>query len=415
MKPYFAVLATLDTKVEEPEFLRDRFRAAGRDVVVVDIGTRGDARVHADVTRADVASAAGHSWSEILAMEKSDAMTAMANGAANILGDRTAAGELAGVLAIGGGQGTWIAATAMRTLALGIPKVIVTTVIHRTPQYVRASDIVMIPSITDITGLNRILAPVLAGAVNVVIALENARDIEYPVSLPLVGMTMFGVTTQGGNLVRQNVFASGREMAVFHANGIGGQVLESLVSNGSVAGVLDWTPTELADELVGGIASAGPHRMQAATERGIPQLVVPGAMDIVNFGPRESIPAEFADRLTVQHTPTATLMRTSADESSELGKIIAAKIAGAASGSVAVLIPTRGFSALSGPDGPFSDPVADSAFIDALRADIDTDITVELADHNINDAAFAELASQRFVELMVANPADHPTPATART
>lgn len=401
--PPFVVLATLDTKVEEPEFLRERFRAAGREVLLVDIGTRGEARVRADVTRTEVAAAAGHGWADVLAMDKPDAMAAMADGAARILGDRAIAGELAGVLAIGGGQGTWIAAAAMRTLALGIPKVIVSTVVHRAPQYVRASDIVMIPSITDITGLNRILAPVLAGAVGTMISLEQAGDFDYPTSRPLVGMTMFGVTTAGGNMVRENVFASGREMAVFHANGIGGQVLESLVVNGSLGGVLDWTTTELADELVGGIASAGPHRLEAATARGIPQLVVPGAIDIVNFGPPESLPAAFADRTTHRHTPTATLMRTSADESAELGRIVAKKIAAANPGSVAVLIPTKGFSALSAPDGPFADPVADGAFIDALRGEIRTDIAVELVEHNINDAAFANLAAQRFIELMDAN------------
>jgi uncharacterized protein (UPF0261 family) len=412
----FALLATLDTKVEEPEFLRERFRAAGRDVVLIDIGTRGEPGVRADITRDAVAAAGGHSWDDVLAMAKTDAMAAMADGAARILGDRLAGGDLAGVLGIGGGQGTCIAATAMRTLELGVPKVVVTTVIHRAPWYVGASDIVMIPSITDITGLNRILAPVLAGAVNVVIGLEQAREVSYPSSAswrPLFAMTMFGVTTRGGNLTRQYVSESGREVAVFHANGIGGRIMESLVSSGGVAGVLDWTTTELADELVGGIASAGPHRLEAATRCGIPQLIVPGAMDIVNFGPAESVPQQFAGRLTSQHTPTATLMRTSPEESGRLGQLVANKLACAPPGSVAVLIPTLGFSGLSAPDGPFADPVADREFIDALRGAIGADVVVELAERNINDTEFAELATRRFLELVAANPVRDPTTQSA--
>jgi uncharacterized protein (UPF0261 family) len=385
--------------------MRGQFRVAGHEPLVVDIGTRGEPKARADVARTAVAAAGGHSWDEVLAMAKPDAMAAMARGASRILRERVAGDELAGVLAIGGGQGTWIAATAMRSLDLGVPKVIVTTVIGRAPVHVRTSDIVMIPSITDIAGLNRILIPILAGAVNVVMGLDQARGGVSPTSGPLVGMTMFGVTTAGGQLVRQHVSRSGREVAVFHANGNGGRVMESLISNGSLEGVLDWTVTELADELVGGIATAGPDRLEAAVRCGVPQLVVPGGIDIVNFGDPESVPPKFDGRRMYAHTAAATLMRTSPAESRQLASLIAGKLADAAPGSVAILIPTRGFSALSAPDGPFADSGADRAFIDALRVEVGRDLTVELADHNINDPGFAELASRRFLELVEAHTA----------
>ena len=405
-----AILATLDTKGDEAEFVADQFRRRGLDPVLVDLGTGGTAGERADVSRDEVIAAAGSTAADLKAAAKADAMAIMARGAAVLLKQWLADGRLNAVFGLGGGQGTWLAATVMRELPLGLPKVLVTTIVARAPLHVGASDIIMIPSITDIAGLNRILTPVLIRAVAATAAMAQVGDdpstdasthasTDLSTEGPLVAMTMFGVTTTGGECVRHGLSKAGHDVAVFHANGIGGQILERLAAQGAFSGVLDWTTTELADELVGGIASAGPHRLEAAGAVGVPQLFVPGAMDMVNFGPRDSVPAQFADRTFQQHTPVATLMRTTADENTTLGGLAAKKL-NAAAGRVEVVIPTRGFSALSAPGGPFEDAAADRAFVDALRDGLRPEIDVIEAELAINDTEFAELAVERFVRLL---------------
>lgn len=396
----YAVLATLDTKAEEAGFLLERFRRAGATAWLIDIGIRdaGAAGTDAAFSRRSVLAAAGSDQDELASLDKTEALQTMASGAGAVLRRLLAEGRLAGVLGIGGGQGTWLAATAMRTLPLGVPKAIVSTVIGRSPVHVRASDIVMIPSITDMSGLNRILVPVLARAVDMIVA-AGSTEAPAPADRPLVGMTMFGVTTAGGTVVRRRLEDGGHETAVFHANGNGGRTLESLIAEGALTGVLDWTITELADELVGGIASAGPERLRAAAANRIPQVVVPGALDVVNFGAPDTVPERFRDRLLHAHTPESTLMRTSAEESARLGQLVAERLNRAAPGSVAVVIPTDGFSAVGAPGGPFHDPDADRAFADALRARADGYPVLDVAG-NINDAGVAERAVDVFLDLL---------------
>lgn len=390
-----AVLATLDTKAEEADHVRMRLLEHGLRPVLVDIGTAGTPGLAADVTRDRLAADHGGT--------KQEAMEAVAAGAGRVLGELLSRGELAGAFGLGGGQGTWIAATALRTLPLGLPKVLVSTVAARAPFHVRDSDIVLVPSITDIAGLNRILAGVLSRSVAALAGMIGARSDAG--GDPLVAMTMFGVTTAGGEHVRRALAAAGREVAVFHANGNGGRTLERLIRTGQVSGVLDWTTTEITDEVVGGIATAGPHRLEAAGEAGLPQLVVPGAVDVVNFGGPETVPARFSGRTLHQHTPVATLMRTSADEAYEIGRVMAGALA-RARGPVRVLIPDGGFSALDAPGQPFADPAADKAFVAGLSSALPAAVAVEHSAHHINDARFADLAARRFLDLASAGGPD---------
>jgi uncharacterized protein (UPF0261 family) len=310
-----------------------------------------------------------------------------------------AAGRVAGVVAMGGGQGSWMAARAMRELPLGLPKVLISTVALRASEYIGRSDMVFVPSVVDLAGLNRFVRQTLAQAAAVLIGMIRADSGPGGDRRPLVGMTMFGVTTAGAEQVRQRLDAAGYEVAVFHANGIGGATMERLASAGAMVGVLDFTPTELADELAGGITTAGPHRLEAAGAAGLPQLLAPGALDVINFRGRDTVPARYAGRLFHQHTPMSTLMRTSAEESGTLGAIVAAKL-NQARGPVRVLIPAGGFSQLDAPGGPFWDPEADEAFSATLRHDLNPAVPVDVLPHNINDREFADAAAETFLNLL---------------
>jgi len=367
---------------------------------VVDMGTAGQPGLAADSTREQVREAGGE-------LEPGGGKTAlmelMSAGASRILAQLIAAGQLAGVVAMGGGQGSWMAARTMRELPLGLPKVLISTVALRASEYVGRSDMVFVPSVVDLAGLNRFVRQTLARAASVLASMVRADS--GPDSgaagggRALVGLTMFGVTTPGAEQVRQRLDAAGYEVAVFHANGIGGHTMERLVSSGAMVGVLDFTLTELADELAGGITTAGPHRLEAAGAAGIPQLLAPGALDVINFRGRDTVPARYAGRLFHQHTPMSTLMRTSTEESRALGAIVAAKL-NQGRGPVRVLIPAGGFSQLDAPAGPFWDPGADEAFSAALRRDLNPAIPVGELPHNINDREFADAAAETFLNLL---------------
>jgi uncharacterized protein (UPF0261 family) len=389
------VLATLDTKSDEAQFVVAELRRRGAAPWLIDTSTAGMAKLQADSTPADVAAAVGMSVGELRSQPKSAAMSAVAMGASTLIAEMVGGGLVAGVLGIGGGQGTWLAVSAMRELPYGLPKLMVTTIAARFGEYVGAADIVMVPTITDIAGLNRLLVPTLSDAAAALWAMIESRQSQAATTDPLVAMTMFGVTTPGGTAIRQLLEQAGPEVAVFHANGRGGVTLESLIRAGKVQAVLDLTITELADELVGGIATAGPHRLEAAGELGLPQLIAPGALDVVNFGRPETVPSRFAGRVFHQHTPGATLMRTNEAESKQLGAIVADKLS-QAKGPTAVIIPARGFSALDAIGQPFYDPAADAAFVDELQRKSPASISITVVDAHINDVAFAEAVVQNF-------------------
>jgi uncharacterized protein (UPF0261 family) len=305
-----------------------------------------------------------------------------------------------GVLAIGGSAGTTIGTAAMRALPLGVPKVMVSTLASgQVRPYVGDKDVFMLNAVTDIAGLNRITRAVLDEA-----ARAMAGMLTFPpapaegTDRPLIAASMFGVTTPCVERARAVLEAAGYEVLVFHATGNGGQAMESLIDEELIAGVLDITTTELSDELVGGILSAGPDRLTAAGRRGVPQVISVGALDMVNFGPRETVPARFADRKFYIHNPNVTLMRTTSGECLRLGEIIGEKAA-AARGPVSILFPRGGISAIDRSGQPFDDPDARQALREGLCRTCGQVEFIELNEH-INDPAFAETAARKLLDLI---------------
>lgn len=395
-----AVLATLDTKGDEAAFISELLEVMSVDPVIVDIGIRGQASIEADISRSEILEGAELVVDSLATLDKSEAMEAAVRGAIAVLSSLIREGALAGIIAVGGGQGTWMSATIMRSLPIGFPKVLVSTIAHRIGAHIAGTDIVVFPSITDLSGVNRLVAPTLRYAAATVTNMASASGQPAADGRPLLAMTMFGVTTRGGQAVQKRLIESGYEVAIFHANGPGGRIMERLVDEGEFLGVLDWTITELIDELVGGIASAGSERLSAAGKNGTPQLVVPGAIDVINYGARDTVPeGHRRNRVLHEHTPQATLMRSSADENRELGKVVATKL-NAAKGPTAVLVPLGGFSELDSEGGPFWDEEADAAFVESLREHLSSSVSYTEINNNINEGEFAAQAAESFLTML---------------
>lgn len=392
------LLGTMDTKGLEYDYVRQRIHEAGFDTVLVDAGILGQSPVPVDVSRDDVARAAGVEIAELVAgNDRSAAVEAMARGATVIVGRLFAEGNLQGIVGLGGSGGTALVTQAMRALPFGVPKVMVSTVASGdTRPYVGATDIAMLHSIVDIAGINRLSARILsnAGAAIAGMARSYANYSEPHDTRPLIATTMFGVTTPCVTAARQRLEELGYKVLVFHAVGTGGQSMEALASGGALDGVLDITTTELADELVGGVFSAGPDRLDAVGAHGVPQVVSLGALDMVNFGPIESVPAQFRGRTLYQHNPTVTLMRTTTEECAQLGRIIAEKL-NRATGPVALYIPLRGVSMIATEGNVFYDPAADQALIASLKEHLRGNVEVHELDLDINDARFARAMADR--------------------
>ena len=385
-----AVLGTMDSKGEEHGFVAQLIRQRGHQTLIIDVGTLAPPTLPPDITREQVAIAGGIDLKSLVARrDRGESVAAMSDAAPLLLARLVAEKKIAGVISLGGGGGTAIATAAMRALPIGFPKVMVSTLASgNTAQYVGVKDIVMFPSIVDVSGLNRISRQILtraAGAIcgMVETTMPSAED------KPIIAASMFGNTTACVQHAQKLLENAGYEVLVFHATGIGGRTMESLVESGLVAGVLDITTTEWADELVGGILSAGPTRLEAAARTGTPAIVVPGCLDMVNFGARETVPVKFADRNFYQHNPQVTLMRTTPEECEQLGKVIAKKL-NASTGPVTVLLPRQAISIISAPGQKFHDPAADRALFDSLSAHLRRDIPVIEMDCAINDTAFAE-------------------------
>lgn len=397
-----AILGTLDTKGAESAYLKECVTHAGQAAQLIDTGVQGAAQVPADVTREVVAQAGGVSLKALQeAGDRGQAVTAMGKGAAAILADLHRAGRLVGVLGLGGSAGTSIAATAMQALPVGLPKLIVSTMASGdTRAYVGVQDVTMMYSVVDVAGLNRLLREVLGNAAAAIAGMAARYANREPASSedkPLIAATMFGVTTPCVTLARHYLESQGYEVLVFHATGSGGKAMEALVEDGFIDGVLDVTTTEWADELVGGALSAGPRRLEAMGRRGIPHIVAPGALDMVNFGHPDTVPEKFAGRLFYQHNPQVTLMRTTVEENRELGRIIGQKL-NLAPGQVEVFLPWGGVSAIDREGQPFHDPAADAACRESLRAALNPTIPVHDMPNHINDEEFALAMARRLVE-----------------
>jgi uncharacterized protein (UPF0261 family) len=385
-----AILGTLDTKGAEHAFVADLIRARGHQTLIIDVGSGAEPTLKPDIARVDVAAAAGVDFASLAQRrDRGESVAAMAKGAAALLAQLAAANLVQGVISLGGGGGTAIGTAAMRALPIGFPKLMVTTLASgNTAPYLGVKDIVMFPSIVDVAGLNRISRPMLARAVGAVCGMVETEP--PPASdKPIIVASQFGNTTPCIDRARQLIEPQGFEVVVFHAVGSGGRTMESLIEAGIVAGVLDITTTEWADELVGGILSAGPTRLEAAARRGVPAVVSTGCLDMVNFGPPETVPEKFRGRKFYQHNPQVTLLRTTPAENKELGRILASKL-NLSVGPLTVVLPLRGGSLISAPGGPFYDPDADRALYASLRRDLRHDIPVIELDCAINEPLFAE-------------------------
>ncbi len=392
--PTIAILGTMDTKGLEHGFVAELIRQRGHDVLVIDVGTLSEPRLKPSITRNEVAAAAGFDFAALTAKkDRGEAVTAMSQGAPVILAKLAAEGRIHGVISLGGGGGTAIATAAMRALPVGFPKVMVSTLASgNVAPYVGVKDIAMFPSVVDIAGLNRISRQLLTRAAGAICGM-----VEMPVPAatdkPIIVASQFGNTTPCIEHAKRILENAGYEVVVFAATGTGGRTMESLIETGLVAGVLDITTTEWADELVGGVLTAGPNRLEAAAKAGIPAVVSTGCLDMVNFGPPETVPAKFANRKFYQHNPQVTLMRTTPEECAQLGKILADKL-NRSTGPVTVVLPLRGGSMIGAPGGPFHDPAADTALFSALKQSLRADIPVQELDCAINDAVFADACAK---------------------
>ena len=398
------LIATLDTKGVEAGWIRESLMRQGHRVTLVDVGSSGDPQVDPDIDRAMVFEVAGTSWSVVRSdQDRGEAVAAAARGVAQLIRQHADQGLVEGVLSIGGSAGTSIGTSAMRALPLGIPKVMVSTMASgQVRPYVADKDLCMINSVVDIAGINRVSRIVLSQAANAMSGMVNGRKQTFaeasPTEKPLVAASMFGVTTPCVQVARGVLEQAGYEVLIFHATGTGGQAMESLIREGLIAGVLDITTTELADELVGGVLTAGPGRLTAASELGVPQVISVGALDMVNFGAPETVPQKFADRLFYQHNPVVTLMRTSVSECRQLGKEVGRKVA-MSNGPAEVLFPRQGVSAIDAEGQAFEDQEARMALLEGLKSTCGA-ARMEVMDAHINDPEFAQAAAQRLLSLM---------------
>lgn len=392
--PTIALLGTMDTKGLEHGFVAELIRARGHRTLVIDLGTDGPPQIKPDLNRDQVAVMAGVDLAAIAARhDRGEAVAAMAAAAPIVLSKLQAEGVIDGVISLGGGGGTAIATAGMRALPLGFPKLMVSTLASgNTAQYVGVKDIVMFPSVVDVAGLNRISRTILTRAAGAICGMVEARPPEGQ-DKPVIVASMFGNTTDCVQQAKAILEDAGYEVLVFHATGQGGKGMESLIESGMVAGVLDVTTTEWADELLGGMLGAGPTRLEAAARRGVPAIVTPGCLDMVNFFAPETIPARFNGRTFYKHNPQVTLMRTNAEECAELGRILAEKV-NLSTGPVTVLLPIRAISVISAPGQPFHDPAADTALFDAIKANLRRDIPLIEMDCGINDPAFAQACAK---------------------
>ena len=398
-----AVLGTLDTKGEEHAFVAEVIRARGHTPLLIDVGTLEAPTIRPDISREEVARAAGLDFAALQSRrDRGESVAAMSQAAPAILVRLLTENRIDGVISLGGGGGTAIATAGMRALPVGFPKLMVSTLASgNTAQYVGVKDIVMMPSIVDVAGLNRISRQILTRAAGAICGMVEALVPAAATDKPVIVASQFGNTTDCVTRARQLLEQAGYEVLVFHATGTGGRTMESLVEAGLVTGVLDITTTEWADELVGGILGAGPTRCEAAAKHGVPAIVTPGCLDMVNFGSPESVPAKFAGRSFYQHNPQITLMRTTPDECQRLGEILAEKVNGSKA-PVTVLIPLRGISVISAVGQPFHDPAADAALFASLKANLRKDIPVRELDCTINDPAFAEACVEELLKNIAA-------------
>jgi uncharacterized protein (UPF0261 family) len=395
------VVGALDTKGAEFQFVCSLIRKNGFETIVVDFGVMGDPQFAPDVTADEVARAGGSTLAELRAKaDKTFAMRTMSAGLAKVVADLHATGRLGGIVGMGGGGGTSIATAAMRGLPTGVPKLMVSTMASGDiAPYVGSRDITMMPPVVDVAGLNSISRRIYTNAAAAIMGMVRQENPEVVEEKPLITASMFGNTTPCINHAREILESKNYEVLVFHATGTGGRTMEELIADGYITANLDLTTTELADEVCGGVLSAGPDRMMAAARAGIPTVLAPGCVDMANFQARADMPQKYQSRLLYEWNPNVTLMRTNVDENRAIGEMIA-RAANASTGPVAILIPLRGVSQLDSRDGAFWDPEADRACFQTIKENLRPDLPFIEMDNNINDPEFAEKAVDLLLEML---------------
>ncbi len=393
-----AVIGTLDSKGEEHAFVAEIIRSRGHEALLIDVGTGADPTVAPDVSRHEVAEAAGIALDEIMARrDRGESVSAMSEAAPVLLAKLHAEGKIDGVISLGGGGGTAISTAAMRALPIGFPKLMVSTLAAgNTAPYLGNTDITMMPSIADVAGINRLSKTIFTRAAGAICGMVEA-EIDTATDKPLIVASMFGNTTSCVTEAKRVLEEKGYEVLIFAATGAGGKAMEAIIESGMVAGVLDLTTTEWADELMGGVLSAGPTRMDAAAKEKVPVVVAPGCLDMVNFGEKSSIPARYDGRTFYVHNPQVTLMRTTPQECAELGRILAEKT-NAYNSPCAIMIPKKAISVISAEGQPFHDSAADAALFDSIRENATCEV-VEM-DVEINDPVFARACAEKLLALM---------------
>jgi uncharacterized protein (UPF0261 family) len=401
MSSTVVLVGSLDTKGEEFALVRDLIAGTGLETLVVDFGVMGEAAFAPDISREEVAAAAGADLGYLASGEhKDEAMEAMAAGLAKVVRRLYDEGRLQGILGMGGSGGTSIATRAMRQLPVGVPKIMVSTVGGGdVSAYAGTTDITFMPSVVDVAGTNRISRRIYAnaaGAITGAVQMEIAAPAEEK---PLIAASMFGNTTQAVDNARRILEEKGYEVLVFHATGAGGRTMESLIRDGFITAALDITTTELADTVCGGVFDAGPERVQAAPAAGLPTVIVPGCVDMANFWGVESVPERYRQRNLYRWNPNVTLLRTNVEENRRIGEMIAAA-ANLATGPVAILLPLRGVSMLDSEGNRFWDPAADRACFEAIKSNAGGHVRIIEVDANINDPAFSSLVAETLLEML---------------
>ena len=395
------MVGALDTKGQDFAFVKGLIEQQGLQTLVVDFGVMGQPALAAEVGRAEVARAGGGDLARLAQGDRKDeAMKVMAAGLTVTVQNLHAAGKLDGIIGMGGSGGTSIATAAMRALPVGVPKVMVSTLGGGdVTAYTGGKDVIFIPSIVDVAGLNRLSRAIYTNAAGAIAGMVKLEKTIGQDERPIVVASMFGNTTQCVGDAKQIVEKAGYEVLVFHATGTGGKTMEGLIADGYSVASMDITTTELADEVCGGFLSAGPERCLAAARAGIPTVLVPGCVDMANFWGPETVPEKYKGRNLYEWNPNVTLMRTNVAENTRMGEMLAAA-ANASKGPVAVVLPLKGVSMLDSAGGQFWDPEADGACFDAIKKNLKPGIPVVEMDNNINDPAFSKKVAETLLAML---------------
>ncbi len=395
-----AILGSLDTKGSDDAFIKNLIEERGHETLVIDTSVIGEPAFAPDVDCSQVAEAGGSSIEELRRKEdRGQAMEVMSAGAARVVRELYDRGRFDGIISMAGSGGTSVATAGMRELPVGVPKVMVSTVAAGdVGPYVGTRDITMIPSVVDVAGLNQVSRQIYANAAGAICGMVETKPPEAE-EKPLIAASMFGNTTPAVDRAKATMEEHGYEVLVFHATGTGGRTMEALIEDGYIDGVLDITTTEWADEVCGGVFSAGSTRLEAAAKTGTPQVVAPGCIDMANFWAIETVPERYQDRNLYKWNPNVTLLRTNVEENAEMGLMFAERL-NEATGPVAVFVPLKGVSMLDSEGEPFWNPEADRAFLETLKENLREGIPIYEMDDNVNDPAFVDAVSSKLLEFL---------------